>query len=236
MKRALFASILGTVAAVALSVGAASAFDNTQAAIALHVAPAGGSCAVPGLRSATLHQQTNVLSVPGDGPFYYVYLLACNASDSTKVGGIEAGIQYQGTYNPNGDAAGPITVFSWTRCSTFDFQSTGWPAPGGGNAMTWQTSACPGTRSEPGVKYSVIAIGGYFYLGAYAPSQMFVTPRPVTGKAAVADCASRVDFQDGKIPTHLGSAGFGLPGFNPCGAPTPVQSTTWGTIKGLYGN
>lgn len=236
MKRTLFASLFGTVAAIALTVGSASAFDNVQAALALHVAPAAGNCTVPGLRSATLHQQTNTLSVPGSGPFYYVYLLACNASDSTKVGGFECGIQYPGTYNPSGDAAGPITVFSWTKCSTFDFQSTGWPAPGGGNVMTWPTALCPSTRSEAGVKYSVIAIGGYFYLGAYAPAQMFVTARPVTGQAGVADCQSRVDFQDGKIPTHLGSAGFGLPGFNPCGAPTPVQSTTWGTIKGLYGN
>lgn len=236
MKRALFATVLGACFSVVLGAGAALAFDNNQAAIALHIAPAGGSCTVPGLRGATLNQQTNMLSNPGTGPFYYVYLLACNASDSTKVGGIECGIQYQGEFNELGNPTQPLVVFGWTRCSTFDFQSTGWPAPGGGNVMTWDALNCPGTRSEPLVKYSVIAIGGYFYVGAYAPSTMYVTPRPVTGSAAVSDCQARVDFVHGLIPTHLGSAGFGTVGFNPCGAPTPVQNSTWSTIKGQYSN
>lgn len=235
MKRALFAVVLGTVVAATLGAGAASAFDNKQAALALHIAPVGPpTCVVPGLRSATLRQQTNVLSIPGVGPYYYMYLVACNASDSTKVGGIECGIQYNGVVNSTGDPTAPFVVFSWTNCGSLEFQSTGWPASGGGNAITWTALTCPGTRSEPLVKYSVIAVAGYFYVGAYAPTQVYITPRPVSGTAAVADCQARTDFISGLIPTHLGSAGFGLVGFNPCGAPTPVQSSTWSNIKGLY--
>lgn len=235
MKRALFATVLGTVVAAVLGAGSAQAFDNSQAAIALHIASANTGCTVPGLRSATLNQQTNTLSTPS-GPFYYVYLLACNGSDSVGIGGIECGIQYQGEFNPGGNPTQPLVVFGWNSCSTLSFESTGWPSPGGGNALTWSTAACQNTRSEAGVKYSVIAIGGYFYVGAYSPSTMYVTPRPVSGAAAVSDCSARVDFVHNQIPTHLGSAGFGTVGFNPCGAPTPVQNSTWSTIKGQYGN
>lgn len=235
MKRVLFATVVGTVFAAVMGAGSAQAFDNRQAAIALHVAPTNTGCTVPGLRSATLNQQTNILSTPS-GPFYYVYLLVCNGSDSTGVGGFECGIDYQGEFNPSGNPSQPLVVFNWQPCSTLEFQSTGWPSPGGGNALTWNSANCQRTRSEAGVKYSVIAIGGYFYVGAYAPSQMFVTPRPVSGTAAVSDCAARVDFVGGLVPTHLGFAGFGKVGFNPCGAPTPVQNSTWSNIKGQYGN
>lgn len=238
MKRALFATILGTVVAAVFGAGSALAFDNRQAALALHVAPVRqqAPCTVPGLRSATMNQQTNILSQPGTGPFYYVYLLACNGSDSTGIAGIECGIQYQGEFNPTGNPGQPLVVFGWNSCATLDFQSTGWPAPGGGNAITWNSAACQNVRSEPLVKYSVVAIAGYFYVGAYAPSVMYITPRAVSGRAGVADCAAREDFIDGLIPTHLGSAGFALAGFNPCGAITPVESSSWSTIKGQYGN
>jgi hypothetical protein len=217
--------------------GVARAFDNSNAPLSLHlvrVTPGGpNSCVVPGLRASQMQTQTNQFSTP-DGPFYYVYLLACSASDSTKVGGFECGIQYPGSYNPGGNPAGPITIFSWTRCATMEFPSGGWPASGGGNVMTWSAANCPGTRSEPGIRYSVIAIGGYFYLGAYSAARMYVTARPVTGRAGIADCQSRVDFVEGRIPPHLGSAGFGMNGLNVCGIIEPVQPTTWSAIKGAY--
>lgn len=215
----------------------AHAFDNAGAAIGVHLVQATpgtpGNCVVPGIQGHLLQTRANQLSTP-DGPFYYVYLLACGASDSTKVGGIECGIQYPGSYNPDGDPAGPITIFSWTRCATMEFPSAGWPASGSGNVMTWNSASCPGTRTEPGVRYSVIAIGGYFYLGAYSAAQMYVTARPATGHAGIADCQARVDFIEGQVVPRLGSVGFGTHGWNPCGPIDPVQPTTWSAIKGAY--
>lgn len=237
MKRVVMAVLGVCLATSAFGAGVARAFDNVGAAISFHlvrVTPGSpGSCVVPGLRASLMQTQGSQLSTP-DGPFYYAYLLVCSASDSTKVGGFECGIQYPGSYSPGGNPAGPITIFSWTRCATMEFPSDGWPASGGGNVLTWSSASCPGTRSEPGVRYSVIAIGGYFYLGAYSPARMYITPRPLTGHAGIADCQARVDFIEGRIPSYLGSVGFGTFGFNTCGPIDPVQPTTWSAIKGAY--
>lgn len=231
---------LGLMILALTAPGGARAFDNFHSSISLHVVqvhsgqPA--TCTVPGLNEGTLQPHTFQLSSP-DGPFYYVYLLVCDASDSTKVGGFECGITYPGSYNPAGDPTGPITVFSWTNCATMEFPSTGWPAPGGGNAITWSAANCPGTRSLPSNRYSVIAIGGFFYLGAYAPSRMMVTRRPVSGHASVADCQARTDYIDQPLQTSLGWAGFGQVGYNACGEHIiPVQPTTWSAIKSTYGH
>ncbi len=223
MKRFLSTVVMGSVLAVALA-GNASAFDNSQAGIALHVGSvtSKNACSLPGLKANTINYQEPSSS---PGRFYYTYLLVCNASDSTGIKGVECGIQYQ---NPT------IQVYNWNLCATLEFPSTGWPNSGGGNLVTW--NACQNTNTE-GTRYTVIAVAGYFYMGAYGPSTMSVTPRPNSGFAKVADCSAREDDLTLAFPSHLGVAGFaGQGGYNPCGAPTPVQNSTWGAIKSLYNN
>lgn len=205
--------------------GSAAAFDNKQAGIALHITPAHvGPPAVtctPAVTAPTIVYQT-----PDSSPasFFWTYLLVCNGSDSTGVAGMEMGVTYPVQ----------IQVYNWVSCANLQFPDGIWPASGGSNLLTWTLANCQNDRSEPGVPRSVIAVGGYFYMGAYGPAQMLVIPRPVSGRAKVADCNSREDDITFSIPTHLGVAGFaGAPGYSPCGAPTAVAPTTWSGVKNL---
>jgi len=206
-------------------VGLAEAGDNKQAGIALHIAPANSvspACS-PAITAPTLVYQT-----PDSSPasFFWTYLLVCNGSDSTGIAGMEMGVTYPAQ----------VVVYNWVPCSNLQFPDPIWPLSGGSNLLTWTTFNCKTTRSEPGVPRTVIAVGGYFYMGAYGPSQMVVIPRPVSGRAKVASCQSVEDDITFSIPTHLGVAGFGgSPGYNPCGAPTAVAPTTWSGIKNLIG-
>lgn len=240
MKRLLSTALLGLL--VAGMASSALAFDNRYAGIALHIAPVGTggnfltACSPPGLTAPTMTVQTPQLSLPGSGPYFWTYLLVCNGSDSTGVAGMEMGLNYAGGFEPSGNPTFPICVFGWSRCADLEFPFNNWPAPGSSNLLTWTTAHCNIARSEPGVPRSVIAIGGYMYMGAYQPAQMFVIPRPVSGRAKVADCSSREDDITFYVPSHLGIAGFGgAAGYNPCGAPTPVENTTWGGVKTLIG-
>jgi hypothetical protein len=222
MKRFAMTVLLGAL--VAGFAGPASAGDNVQAAIALHITPAnnGMGCSPAGLTAATVQAETPTLS-PGN--FYWTYLIVCNGSDSTGIAGLECGIDYPAA----------VQVYNWALCADLQFPFGGWPASGSSNLLTWITTTnCQIDQSEPGVPRSVIAVGGYFYMGAYAPSQMSIIPRPVSGSAKVADCDSAEDDLTFLVPSHLGVAGFGgAPGYNPCGAPTPVQQSTWSGIKTL---
>lgn len=241
MKRTLSVLLLAACV-MALFAGSASAlqWDNKYAGIALHVvpfmppAPMGGCGLLTGLTNATMNVAEPTLTVPGVGPYYFAYVLVCNASDSTGIAGMELGIDYAGGVNEEGGFY-PICVYNWTACGDLQFPYTGWPGPGGSNLITWDADHhCQNTPSEELVKYSVIAVGGYFYMGVYGPAQMFIIPRPVSGYAKVADCEAREDVISNYVPSHLGVAGWGgLPGYNPCGAPTPVNKTTWGGVKSL---
>lgn len=240
MKRALPTALLGSVLAVALTVPA-YAFDNDAAAIALHISPVvtKNVCEVPvGLTNATVVVGQPTLST-ANGPFYFTYLLVCNGSDSTGIAGMEMGIDYQGAIAPEGGAF-PISIFAWHNCGDIEWNLGDWPAPGTGNMITWdRVNNCQDVLTQPDVKHTVIAVGGYFYMGAYGPATMSVIPRPVSGRAKVADCRpnpAETDITD-MVPSHLGVAGFGAmysQGYNPCGAPTPVENTTWSGVKSLF--
>jgi hypothetical protein len=241
MKRTLSVLLLA-VCVMAVCAGPASAvhFDNRYAGIMLHIVPVvppvpTNGCTITGLTNATMNVSEPTLTLDDtNGPFYFAYLLVCNGSDSTGIQGMECGIDYAGGY---GTGFTPISVYEWRNCGSLEFSYTGWPAPGGSNIITWTDARCNKTASEPGVKYSVIAVGGYFYLGAYAAGTMYVIPRPVSGLAKVADCSAREDAISNYVPSHLGYAGWGgNAGYNPCGAPTPVENSTWGAVKSLYNN
>lgn len=224
MKGIVSTVLLGAL--VAGLAGSASAFDNKQAGIALHIIPA-NSLPAPQACNPPVTAPTLVYQTPGNSQnndFFWTYLLVCNGSDSTGVAGMEMGVSYPPS----------IVFYNWVACSDLQFPDGVWPNSGGSNLLTWTLANCNNDRSEPGVPRTVIAIGGYFYMGAYGPSQLSVIPRPVSGRAKVADCSSREDDFTFAVPSHLGVAGFaGAPGYNPCGAPTPVQESTWSKVKSL---
>lgn len=234
MKRALVAVLFGC-----MTLGFASlafAGNNIQAGIALHVGAwtQKNWCAdAPALTNGSLNFD-NV----APGGEYNVYLLVCNGSDRdlenpsplrTGVAGLQCGIEYNATQGLG------VDVFGWHVCADLEFPQPGWPAAGTGNTITWVPSTnCQDVNSEPYVPGTVIAIAGVFEVSVYGPDFMAVTPRPVDGLAKVADCNAAEDDITYNTPSQLGIAGFGLPGYNPCGLPTPVENSTWGAIKKSY--
>jgi hypothetical protein len=238
MTRVLVGLLL--CSALVFSAGAALAApigpgDNGQANLNLHVGPvlAKGACEAGKLPCASLVTHGD-LATPLVGPFYYVYAVVENGSDSTGIGGVEFGVQYDGAVGSG------VDIFDWTLCADLEFpmDTPAWPASGSGDLITWDgVSNCQKTPSSP--KYSVVAVAGYFYMGAYSNDCLYTTVRPVSGRAKVANCKAFETIIDGKSPSHLGAASFGPAppcgmGYRPCGAPTPVQKSTWGTIKSIY--
>jgi len=176
--------------------------------------------------------QTNELSTP-DGPFHFLYLIACNYGYEGGIGGVEFGVSYPGAYDPSG-LARPICVFQWTLCADLEFPSTGWPNSGGGNIITWSVANC-GPESPPD-EYLIFKTVGFFYLGAYGISEFGVTPRPVTGRFKLANCDG-VETDYTNSWSTRGMAGFGFPTdwwWGCMSEPLPTKDTTWGQVKNLY--
>lgn len=166
---------------------------------------------------------------------YFVYLVVVDGNGTAGIGGLQCGVQYDGAPNSG------VDVYAWQLCATLEFTSTGWPASGGGNLITWDTAGrCQ--RTEPGgAGTGVTALAGYFYCAAYSPDLFRVIPRPIDGKAKVADCSSNEDLIGGTgypgSPPHLGVLKFSASGTEQgyCYVDLPVQTTTWSGIKALHG-
>lgn len=157
---------------------------------------------------------------------YYAYLLVMNADPVEGIAALQCGLQYDGAAHQG------VDIFSWVNCAALDFAMPGWPAAGTGNLLTWDYLVdCQ--RAEPGGPGTgVVATAGYFYLAAYSPDILRLTPRPVDALAKVAACSSMEHNLEGPgihhEPSFLGAAAFSAgattPGYNPCpnGAP-PVD-------------
>jgi hypothetical protein len=233
MKRALVALLFGCMALGLTSL--AYAGNNSQASIVLHVAPyvQKNQCTSVGpLTNATIVTEATCDTTDA----FTVYLLVCNGSGNedpanpgTGVAGLQCGITYDGMVGAG------VDVDSWTLCADLDFPDANWPNAGGGTTITWDPNTnCQIQNSEPYVPNTVIAVAGAFNVFLNGPDVMAVIPRPVDGRAKVADCNAAEDDITGKVPSQLGQAGFCLTGYNPCGLPTPVENTTWGNIKKSY--
>lgn len=147
----------------------------------------------------------------------------------------QCGISYQsGEPGDVQDGAG-IDIFDWHLCATLQFPTTSpaWPEPGSGTLLTWD----PIQRCQT----AQTAVAGWFYLAAYSPDVLQLTPHPIDGLAKLATCTSR----EGIIsPNRLGSAAFSVsglvPGCNPCvvarcNEPVSVRPSTWSAIKVMIG-
>lgn len=238
MKRALASVLVAGLGLAAFST-ASFAGANANAKLLLHITAktTKNTCGTRG-QPACNGVVSNGALYPTS---YFTYLVVADGNQPAGIGGLQCGIQYNGT-----PGAG-VDVFTWNLCATLEFVSTGWPNAGGGNLITWDT-ATKCQRFVPAgndAQNGVAAAAGYFYMASYTPDVMAITPRPVDGQAKVADCASNEDLIGGTgfpvgPPSHLGSASFSsagnISGYNPCGLPTPVANTTWSGIKSAYSN
>ena len=217
-RRVAMAGLLLVLAAPAAR---AVPYDN-QPKLLLHVVPTTTSdqCAAGSLSDCRDAVTEATLSARNVGPWYYVYLLAARG-DYSNVGGLSMGITYeQGRPTDINNGSG-IDIFSWNLCATLEFVTPGpssWPQPGGGDLLTWDTvSKCQAGET---------AVAGYFYVAAYGPDELKLIPRPVDGRARLADCCSH-EVTLGTAA--LGSANFSTtgttPGCNPCDGPCPGTAT-----------
>jgi hypothetical protein len=209
-----------TVAMVAP--GTVLAGANPDAVLALHVSTqvTKNPCSIS-LPSRCEDFVTQV----GDAGFRNVYLMVANY-DSTGIAGLQFGVEYQDSTGEGCD------IQAWVSCADLDFANDGWPSSGTGNLITWDYGDnCQGDTTT----YAPI-LAGVFQVTTYSADMFRIVPRPVDGKAKVANCLyMETDITDFS-PSRLGEASFGMgPGYNPClGILTPVRPTTWGSIKALY--
>jgi hypothetical protein len=236
MSRILRSAVLAGVATLALSTGAHAA-GNNNAKIMLHALSltTKNQCTrAANVQTTCAGYNTGVNNLALVPTYYFAYMLVVNGSQAEGIAGVQAGINY----NPAPNAG--VDVFGWVLCATLEFSSTGWPAAGGGNLITWDSVL----RCQTGGNATVgaVAVAGYFYMGAYTNDVMRVTPRPVDGVAKVANCGSIEDIvyaSPNDSQTFLGALGFGQPGVNPCGRdlpPLPVEPTSWSGVKTLLNN
>lgn len=169
----------------------------------------------------------------GDLNALYFMLVVVDQGDSlftagSGLAGVQFGVTYPGVFNGTGGGS-MINVFSWIKCATLEFASGNFPAPGGGNLITWSTdTVCQTTR---------LACPGYFYLSAYDAGTFSLVKRFVDNTAAVADCnAKQINLSSAELGSAAFSMGGTAPACNPClvaCSGVPVLPTTWSSIKAL---
>ncbi|HEX7880644.1 MAG TPA: hypothetical protein VF720_14610 [Candidatus Eisenbacteria bacterium] len=238
MSRILRSVVLAGVATLAIATGAHAA-GNASAKIMLHSLttttknPCTRATNVPAACGGYDNGVSNQTLTSGTPAFHYVYLLVVNGSQVEGIAGVQCGINY------NGAEFVGVDVFTWSLCATLEFASTGWPNAGGGNLITWDaTTRC---QTAGNATIGAVAVAGFFYMGAYTPDVMRVTPRPVDALAKVANCGSVEDIvfspAGDDAHTFLGAVGFGPgnTGINPCGRELvlPVEPTSWSAVKTL---
>jgi hypothetical protein len=138
---------------------------------------------------------------------YYAYVIVGNLHAGAGLYGARFGIAYDGAPESG------VDVYSWTRCSDgLDFPVAGWPDAGGGNYVAWLDCH---TVSDEGM-----AVAGYFFLLAYGPDEIQVTPHPLLG-TSVSDCLINEDVITMGVRNPFGWATFSADastgGSSPCG-------------------
>ena len=142
MKRALIGLLLGCFMTMGLSAVALAGGDNARAAISVHITPMVTKlpCNSQPVRPRyTMVTETTCYDPNG----YSIWILVCNASDSTGIAGMEFGINY------DGDLASGIDVDSWNLCADLEFPEG--DGPGGPAAIGPTPAPAP---SSPGTVWS----------------------------------------------------------------------------------
>lgn len=221
MRKWILTPLLVALTLPCLSV-VAMAGSNPDAVLALHIGTRESknpcnTVQVP-LDCASYVTKTN------DSGLYNIYLTV-SSYDTVGVAGVQFGINYENAQGMGCDMDG------WTMCGDLQFPSTDWPQGGSGNLMTWN----PVENCQTGTVTGKGVLVGVFSVTTYSGDVFSIVPRPVDGKAKVADClASENDLTD-LSPSRLGYVVFGTgTGYNPCSVTVATEKTTWGSIKTLY--
>jgi hypothetical protein len=243
--RALFLPLmLGFAAAIPASVFAG---PNANAKIQLH------------LMSPTIQQRcsrampacSGIVTNGGLYPqVYYAYLLVTDGDAGAGVSAVQFGLDYQGgVVDGFEDTPRPIAVFGYTVCAQLELGVPSPVFPNPGSSSLWindEDTDC--RRTEPdGPGTGVVSAFGYFYLSAYDPATMSVTPayNRATNPAAMVHACEHdshgplLDQIEGPNvhhdPSHLGMIRFSASGtetgYSPCGLGVPALPTTWSGIK-----
>ena len=163
----------------------------------------------------------DLVSAPLGGQSFVWVVVSRNGgfiSPNTGVEGISAwqfGIDYAG-----------VDIVTWTYCTGgLQAPEDGWPASGTGNAVTWG-----GACYIPGGTNAKV---GFFTLTDGSSGSMQIGPDPRNNEAWWTDCETEsyvvcnenlggADLANGTAPICE----------NNCA--TPVEETTWGTIKSMF--
>lgn len=211
--------LLGITLSLAAAPAAAGPWDGNPK-ILLHLQPVTSKnvCAWGSLSDCASAVTAGQLAT-GAGPWYYAYVLAAPGPGG-NIAGVELGIDYQNSNSADVSDQDRIDIFEWHVCATLEFITPGahtWPRPGGGNLITWDSV----NRCQTGET----AVAGYFYLACYSsPDTLMITPRPVSGHAKVASCASiETVLFAGDLGRAVFSASGTAAGCNPCAEGCPDQ-------------
>lgn len=231
MRRLVLATS-ATLLATVLAMPAMADVQNEDVVIALHSSgmTVKGSliCSsdpVTNMVPCTAFDTDEVLNNGSD-----VYLVVALASE---LAGLSCGLQYDSASSQG------VDIFGWTLCADLEFPNSGptgaWPAAGGGNRITWNAATnCQNTVVGDGV----MAVAGSFYTFAYSADTFRITPNRnlMSGpEMTVANCSAletELDTLAVNPPYGWVDFGGGM-GYNPC-EPTPVETTTWGSLKKQY--
>jgi PKD repeat protein len=159
-----------------------------------------------------------------------VYLVVAQADAAFGIKALSCGVDY-----------GAANLFvSWTFCADgLEFPAGSWPAPGGGNRMTWETCQNSTIGSD-----GVHAVAGVFYVYAYSEDRFEITRHNLIfpPELQVVDCSSGVtDLPDSALSSVF--MGTSEQGVNPCGEPSPTTVVqrfavsdipVSGTVSGSY--
>ncbi len=168
---------------------------------------------------------TEALTVfPEDAYYVFIVLTTTNIAGWSKEG--LSGVQFGLDYDPV-DGSG-VDVWNWTSCTDLSYQDSGWPGSRTGIRTLWNPA--------DDCQRSGFAVVGYLLVTAQTADRLSLIPWPKDGAFTISTCKN----QEVDLPAdHLGIAGFGnAKGEDPCfsGKSTvPVDRTTWGTLKALYG-
>ena len=207
-----------------------------SSAVMLHIAPVGDPLTACTSGPSSTGEIVTEAVARGDGTAdYFVYVLASPANwpeDGLK--GVQLSIDHTGSTEPNST----LRIFEWRTCSDAEWPDDTWPDSGGGNTLTW--ISC---------QFDQVLAVGTFLVSAYAPSSMSIAGYPATGvvKTANCDAAETVTQQTigfdrvGWVSMGGASKGLDRNGCNPMVEScvpglVPIQPTTWGRVKSLYGN
>ncbi|TPW12805.1 MAG: hypothetical protein FD129_1397, partial [bacterium] len=148
----------------------------------------------------------------------FAFVVLTNGSPQSGVQGVQFGVTYDGS-----PGAG-VDVFGWSACAAGQITTGGWPAPGAGINLIWNSCHV----EEPhGTGHGVAVVAGYFYLSAYSPDRLELTNAESQHGLPITDCNQVQTSGFDSAPPRRGHAVFSpagdQSGWNPC-TPTPLTT------------